>query len=84
MYKQSLSPAHSLLIGILPSVKEQNPVPFFLLPTEENEILDKGEAVLKMLETLGLENIKVRFIPAKQAYSHYLTGTKMDITQLNL
>lgn len=56
----------------------------FLLPTEEDEIIDKGEAVLKMLEALGLENIKARFIPAKQAYSHYLAGTKMDITLLNL
>ena len=56
----------------------------FLLPTEEDEVLDKGEAVLKMLETLGLENIKVRFIPAKQAYNHYLSGTKMNIIQLNL
>ena len=56
----------------------------FLLPTEEDEILDKGEAVLKMLEALGLENIKVKFIPAKQAYSYYLAGTKMEIAQLNL
>ena len=56
----------------------------FLLPTEEDEILDKGEAVLKMLEALGLEKIKVRFIPVKQAYRHYLAGTKMDITLLNL
>lgn len=56
----------------------------FLLPTEEDAILEKGEAVLKMLENLGLENIKVRFIPAKQAYQHYLAGTKMDIAKLNL
>jgi len=56
----------------------------FLLPTEEATVLEKGEVVLKMLAALGLENIKVRFIPAKQAYSHYLAGTRMDITQLNL
>jgi len=56
----------------------------FLLPTEEDEVLEKGEAVLKMLEELGLENIKVRFIPAKNAYDYYLSGRKMNVSELNL
>ena len=56
----------------------------FLLPTEGGTVLEKGEVVLKMLEDIGLENIKVRFIPAKLAYEHYLVGRRIDIAQLNL
>ncbi|MBQ0090442.1 MAG: LlaJI family restriction endonuclease [Prevotellaceae bacterium] len=56
----------------------------FLLPTEENSIIDKGEVSLKMLEDLDLENIKVRCIPASSAFEHYLSNTKMDISMLNL
>lgn len=37
-----------------------------------------------MLENLGLQNIKVRFLPASLAYSHYLTGRKMNIDDLKI
>lgn len=37
-----------------------------------------------MLESLGLQNIKVRLIPAKMAYEYYLTGRKMDLGLLEL
>lgn len=56
----------------------------FLMPTEESKIIKKGEVSLKMLESLGLQNIKVRFIPAKMAYEYYLTGRKMDLGLLEL
>lgn len=56
----------------------------FLMPTEENKIIKKGEVSMKMLESLGLENIKVRLIPAKMAYEHYLFGRKMNIEMLEL
>jgi llaJI restriction endonuclease len=56
----------------------------FLMPTESDEIIDKGEAKMDMLEKLGLQNIKVRFVPAKMVYDHYLSGKKMDINALNL
>ena len=56
----------------------------FLMPTEENEIISKGEVSMKMLESLGLQNIKVRFIPAKMAFEYYLTGRKMNIELLKL
>lgn len=56
----------------------------FLLPTEGNEVIDKGETSLLMLENLGLQNIKVRFLPASLAYFHYLTGQKLDIDKLKL
>lgn len=56
----------------------------FLMPTEENEVLDKGEVSMEMLKALGLQNIKVRFIPARMAYEHYLSGSKMNFELLNL
>lgn len=56
----------------------------FLMPTENKEIEDQGEASLNMLSALGLQNIKVRFLPAHIAYEYYLSGKKMDISSLNL
>ena len=56
----------------------------FLLPTEMDMIIDKGESSLMILENLGLESIKVRFLPAALAYAHYLSGKKMNIEDLNL
>ena len=56
----------------------------FLMPTEKDEIIDKGFVSIPMLEGLGLQSIQVRFLPAKKMYEHYTTGTKMDISLLNL
>lgn len=56
----------------------------FLLPTENIYIEDKGEVKLEMLENLGLQNIKVRFIPTSLAYELYLSEKKMDIEILKL
>lgn len=56
----------------------------FLLPTENNEIEEKGEVRLNMLANLGLQDIKVRFVPAAMAYDLYLSGRKMDIEMMNL
>ena len=56
----------------------------FLMPTEEDKIIKKGEVSMKILGSLGLENIKVRFIPAKMAYEHYLSGRKINIEMLEL
>lgn len=50
----------------------------FLLPTENNEIEDKGEVRMEMLSNLGLQDIKIRLIPATMAYDLYLSGSKMD------
>ena len=57
----------------------------FILPTEEDEVLIKGEVVMDMLSNLGLEPIKVRYIPATDVYDYYLSGRKMnyDILKLN-
>lgn len=56
----------------------------FLMPTENKEIEDHGEVSMEMLSSLGLQNIKVRFIPADMVYDYYLSGRKMDIKALNL
>lgn len=56
----------------------------FLMPTEMDMIIDKGESSLLFMKNLGLENIKVRFLPAALAYAYYLSGQKMDIGDLKL
>lgn len=56
----------------------------FLMPTEEREVVDKGEVSMNMLKDLGLQNIKVRLLPAVLAYEYYLSGRKMDIDMLYL
>lgn len=56
----------------------------FLMPTEEKTIINKGEASMQMLSALGLQNIKVRLIPAETVYEHYLSGRKMEISMLEL
>ena len=56
----------------------------FLMPTENGEIEDRGEASMEILSSLGLQNIKVRFLPADLVYDHYLSGRKIDISLLGL
>lgn len=56
----------------------------FLLPTENTDIEDKGEAKLEMLANLGLQNIQIRFLPAVMVYDLYLSERKMDIEKLKL
>lgn len=56
----------------------------FLIPTEGEDVIRKGEAKLSMLGSLGLQDIAVRLIPAKRAYELFLTGSKMDIEKLGL
>ena len=56
----------------------------FLMPTEKNEIIDKGTAKMEMLEVLGLENIQIRLMPAAIMYEYYLTQRKIDVALLNL
>lgn len=56
----------------------------FVLPTEQEQVENRGEAILEMLTSLGLQSIKVRFLPAKMAYDYYLSGRKMDPSILDL
>lgn len=56
----------------------------FLLPTDQEDVIDKGEVSMDMLHKYPLENIKIRLLPAKTAYSHYLSGRKYNIAELQL
>lgn len=56
----------------------------FLMPTENRKVEDHGEVSMEILSELGLQNIKVRFLPADAVYDHYLDGRKMDIRELGL
>lgn len=56
----------------------------FLMPTEEDYIVKKGVAKMKMLESLDLENIQIRLLPAKMLYEFYLNQKKIDISLLEL
>ena len=57
----------------------------FVLPTEEDHVIDKKEVYLNMFRKLGLTDIKVRLFPAKLAYDCYLSpNSTMDISELLL
>lgn len=56
----------------------------FLMPTEKDEIIDKGTVSMEMLDELGLQKIQVRFLPAQLMYSHYIEGSNIDINSLEL
>lgn len=57
----------------------------FLMPTEKDEIINKGYVSLDMLSSIGLQNIQVRMLPAKKVFDLYLKGKKLnDISKLKL
>ncbi|MFN0224066.1 LlaJI family restriction endonuclease [Paenibacillus sp. KR2-11] len=56
----------------------------FLMPTEFNEVVDKGMVKMDMLSSLGLKDIQIRQLPAKTMYSYYLKRMSMDVSVLRL
>lgn len=48
----------------------------FIMPTEEDEVIQKGYVDLKMLSNLELEPIKVFLLPAQHIYKLYLSNKK--------
>ena len=54
------------------------------MPTENNNIENKGAVCMQMFSRLGLDSINVRFLPAAMAYDYYLAGKKLDVSLLNL
>ena len=56
----------------------------FLMPTEKDDVVDKGVASLTILSNLSLEPIQVRLLPAKQIFDHYLNQKLFDIEKLHL
>lgn len=56
----------------------------FLIPSEQDTVIDLGTASLVTLSQLGLENIQLRLLPAVQLYNKYLGHESMDISSLRL
>lgn len=56
----------------------------FLMPTEEEYVLNKGTVTMKMFRDLELSDIEVRYIPVTIAFCYYLSDTIMNISELNL
>lgn len=56
----------------------------FLLPTENDYVIPKGEVPMNILLELGLKTIEVRMLPARIAYACYLSGGKMKLDDLCL
>lgn len=56
----------------------------FLMPTDNVDVIKIGQVRMEMLESMNLENIQVRLLPAIEIYEHYLSGKKYDINKLEL
>ena len=56
----------------------------FLFPTYGLEVENRGFVELEMLHGIGLENIQVIMLPAREINQLYLDNKKMDISRLNL
>lgn len=56
----------------------------FLLPTEEDNVINKGFVRLDMMKALGLNDIQVRLLPAKQVYACYLGNRRMSLDILEM
>lgn len=56
----------------------------FLFPSYDFEVNNKGHVELKILSDLGLEDIQVIMLPAREMNQLYLENKKMDIGRLNL
>ena len=54
----------------------------FLFPSEGASVEDKGQVSIKMLSDLGLEPIRIKLLPAKVFYDHYLAKTHFDPNSL--
>lgn len=67
---------------------EQHQIPkvrnCFLMPTANNAIVDKGAVTLNMLKALGLQDIKLRLLPAELMFQHYIDNTHLNVADLNL
>jgi DNA-binding Lrp family transcriptional regulator len=56
----------------------------FLMPAEGTDYIDKGYVEMKILHSLGLENIAVRLLPAEVVFDAYISGRRIDVAVLNL
>ncbi|MBZ6008809.1 LlaJI family restriction endonuclease [Leuconostoc gelidum subsp. aenigmaticum] len=56
----------------------------FLMPTEDEEVINKGFVNLNMLDILDLESVQIRQLPATEIYFNYLENKKFEINRLKL
>lgn len=57
----------------------------FLMPTDKDYVItDKGAATLDMYSRLGLEDIRIRLLPAMIMYKKFISGSLYDIGELEL
>ena len=55
-----------------------------LFPTYDEEVVNKGKVKIDILSNLGLENIQVIMLPAREVNQMYLENKKLSIEKLNL
>lgn len=56
----------------------------FLMPTEEDKVINAGTVNMSILEDLGLERIQLRKLPACYMYDMYINSKKICIESLKL
>lgn len=56
----------------------------FLMPIDQDEIVNKGRVSIEMLHNLDLEDIEIRQLPAALMFRHYLGNMHMNIELLKL
>lgn len=56
----------------------------FLLPTEKEDVLDRGDVSLKILSQFCLSSIQVRLLPVMRISEYYLSGKTLDLSELKL
>lgn len=56
----------------------------FLLPTDKDKVICRGCVSMSVLRNLGLEDIQVRFLPARKAFDAYLRNQKIPLNELAL
>lgn len=54
------------------------------MPTAKGVVENMGTVSMKMFDKFGLQNIKVRYIPASVAYDYYLSDKIINIAELQL
>ncbi len=54
----------------------------FIMPTENKNIIDKGQVILTMFGCVNLQNIQIRLLPAELMYEKYLSAGHLDVRLL--
>lgn len=56
----------------------------FLFPSSGDLFEDGGSVSLEMMAALGLEDIQLRFLPARVMFEHYLNDDSISVSLLNI